>query len=452
MQRVADRVPVPFWVLRHHSPTSVHSVAFANGGRLLIAGDADGRVSVTSLENYRPIVFWKAHQDSLLRADAWDNLIVTHGRDHSVKIWAMPDVSAAAPFASGSIGLDTAQSSADASLLDPKLLMSVGVNALNYCAYDIALMDTRHFDCAHLRGWIAVPNTLDSAHIDVYELPSRERVFEAVGQDVVITPGTERAAILMAVKLVLQRGKLLLLGGFEDGSVRLWSLDSRTRDYTLIWTHASHRESVMDIAVYPSRKHAASVGADDLLVRHTLSEDEEPDSAHATGHVGNGCVAVRADDRIAAVGGWDHACVHVVARNSRSGCASMRCPMAFRWLLCATTKRASTMSPSRCRSRRCMSSPKQAKAKATTTTTTHEWGIGRMGVSVAQSCVFLHAAAKTGAFRCGIPALRTTTCRHGALARAVGHGSTVIVSPAVPAPVKRGALMPETGSSPIFAS
>lgn len=67
----------PAWIVRHHAPVAVHTVAFANGAEFLIAGDADGRVSVTSMATYRPIVFWSAHADTVLRADAWGGYLVT---------------------------------------------------------------------------------------------------------------------------------------------------------------------------------------------------------------------------------------------------------------------------------------------------------------------------------------------------------------------------------------
>ena len=80
-----DASPTPEWIVRHHAPIPVHTVALVNHGHLLVAGDADGRVSVTTLSTYRPIVFWQAHQGAVLRADAWSGYLVTHGRDHSLR-------------------------------------------------------------------------------------------------------------------------------------------------------------------------------------------------------------------------------------------------------------------------------------------------------------------------------------------------------------------------------
>lgn len=77
MLKTAGAPPAPVWVLRHHAPSPVHSVALVNRGELLVIGDARGRVSVVQLSTYRPLVYWDAHSDAVLRADAWHGLLVT---------------------------------------------------------------------------------------------------------------------------------------------------------------------------------------------------------------------------------------------------------------------------------------------------------------------------------------------------------------------------------------
>lgn len=308
-----DAVPTPFWVLRHHAPAPVHWVGFANDGRLLIAGDAEGRVSVTSLADYRPRLFWKAHSDTVLRADAWAGFLVTHGRDHCVRVWTMPEGGTAAPFVSGDVGTATSAGgdagSAEGQEDAPPLAMSVPVNALNYCAYDMALSDGAPDGPLH--GWIAVPHTLDAAFIDVYALPTRERVFEAIGRDTnVATPGAARRPIVMAVRLLqggLPDAGLCALAAYEDGSVQLWALHVEDRTVSLVWSHISHRETVTALALDPDGKRAFSVGADDMVVCHALESDRNSaPKAHATRHPGNACAAVRMDGHILAVGGWDN--------------------------------------------------------------------------------------------------------------------------------------------------
>ena len=69
--------PVPCWILRQHAPNAIHSTAFVNSGTYLICGDAIGYVSVSSMLDYRPRIMWKAHDDAILRADAWNGYLVT---------------------------------------------------------------------------------------------------------------------------------------------------------------------------------------------------------------------------------------------------------------------------------------------------------------------------------------------------------------------------------------
>ena len=117
--------------MRHHAPIPVHTVALVNHGHLLVAGDADGRVSVTTLSTYRPIVFWQAHQGAVLRADAWSGYLVTHGRDHSLRVWKMPDEL-------GSVALSSSMAK---NLPLPTMLHEMDVNALKYRDNDISKLN-----------------------------------------------------------------------------------------------------------------------------------------------------------------------------------------------------------------------------------------------------------------------------------------------------------------------
>ena len=134
-----DTSPTPAWIVRHHAPIPVHTVALVNHGHMLVAGDAEGRVSVTTLSTYRPIVFWQAHRGAVLRADAWSGYLVTHGRDHSLRVWKMPDEL-------GSVALSSSMAK---NLPVPTMLHEMSVNTLNYCAYDMCI---RNEDTSTLDG------------------------------------------------------------------------------------------------------------------------------------------------------------------------------------------------------------------------------------------------------------------------------------------------------------
>lgn len=78
----------PIWILRHHAPIPILAVrlisiqATHNSGfspfiehQYILAGDESGRVSITSLRDVRPHLFWKAHDGSVLGIDiiSWDS-------------------------------------------------------------------------------------------------------------------------------------------------------------------------------------------------------------------------------------------------------------------------------------------------------------------------------------------------------------------------------------------
>lgn len=276
--------PTPRWVLRHHAPTPVHAVSFANGHEFVVAGDADGRVSVTATADYRPRLFWAAHSSTVLRAAVWEGYIVTHGRDNRICLWEAPEELICAP--SGLGGLDMKRTDAP-----PPLVLELPVNALNYCAFDMVARGAR--------ALLAVPNTLESAHIDIYELPAARRIVAAIGSDVAATPGTVRPAIAMALRLFESGGELHLMAGYEDGSVTLWALDERGA-VSLRWSERRHIESVMSLALAREAAFAVSVGADDRVAMYCGDA-----TVRATRHFGNAAASIRNDARILAVGSWD---------------------------------------------------------------------------------------------------------------------------------------------------
>lgn len=84
----------PLWILRHHTPSPIHALrlvkivshGIGNGSGsgsgdsrsrcqervYVLAGDAEGRVSLTALADVRPRLFWKAHSGSVLGVDVAD--------------------------------------------------------------------------------------------------------------------------------------------------------------------------------------------------------------------------------------------------------------------------------------------------------------------------------------------------------------------------------------------
>ncbi|WFD26736.1 Astra associated protein 1 Asa1 [Malassezia nana] len=281
--------PTPSWIVRHHAPSPIHALAFANQGQDLIAGDAQGRVSISSLSSYRPHIFFSPHREAILRADVWSGFLVTHGRDNKVCVWQMPTERRSALLTSGAM----------TDLPAPSLVMEWPVNALNYCGY---AMVTKTTEDSSLKAYMIVPHSLESAWLDVYELPTKRRLVEALGRSQV--SHTQRPAIVMALQARLRSNRLDIVSGMEDGSVTAWSVSLDDLAVQLLWTHKPHRETVLAMDLAPSHNYVVSVGADASIVQISLKQEAEP-VIYAAHRPGQASVSIRDDERIIAVGHWD---------------------------------------------------------------------------------------------------------------------------------------------------
>lgn len=212
-----------------------------------------------------------------------------HGRDNKICVWRMPSEQVPAALTS-SLAKD---------LPEPTLVLTLDVNALNYCAYDMTVQACTQDG---LKGWVAVPHTLESAWIDVYELPSKRRIVEALGRQDVLRTGAERPAIVMALQCCRTNDGHTLCAGYEDGTIQAWTFDYDWTP-TLLWTHKPHAESVMALALAPDRTYVVSVGADRALVQTALLADALPRSYDAT-RPGHASVAIDARGHTMAVGCW----------------------------------------------------------------------------------------------------------------------------------------------------
>lgn len=192
-------------------------------------------------------------------------------------------------------------SSSDATeLARPQLLWEMGVNSLNYCAFDL-VADMPKSSMA-LDGYVAVPHTLDAAWIDVYELPTRRRVVEALGRK--SSTGSGRPPIVMALQLCRTAHGLAICAGYEDGSLHAWSLDTTSWTATTLFAAKPHAETVLGLCTTGTPPRVLSVGADYVVASTPLEADAAP-RGHALRRPGHACVAARGDGQVLAIGGWD---------------------------------------------------------------------------------------------------------------------------------------------------
>ncbi|EKM58244.1 uncharacterized protein PHACADRAFT_182611 [Phanerochaete carnosa HHB-10118-sp] len=313
----------PTHLIRAHL-TAANALHFSSDNERLYSGDAEGNVIITSTRSLRPLANWRAHTNSVLGIEEWEDNIITHGRDNKLHVWRLL--------------LDPArkvgESATTPGLSKPELRYSMDVNALNYCRFSLLpLQDQTESGPVAL---LAVPNLIESALADVWELPAQKRLHAAIGKSgsaqLSDSDGREPInpiGIIMSMHLFngppsdeSSKRQLRLLCGYENGSVTLrgyrhgeWRKPSvEGIDWDTLWSVKLHVESVMAMTVNRMNTLALSVSADHIVGRYDLdvaSDGKDPErvadacTIYRTKNPGNGSVAIRDDGRVCAIGGWD---------------------------------------------------------------------------------------------------------------------------------------------------
>ncbi|KAG8756237.1 ASTRA complex subunit [Serendipita sp. 396] len=303
--------PNPLHIIRSHQ-AQINCVAFSEDNERLYSADIEGWVTLTSTRTLRPLARWRAHTESTLAVQEWNESIVTHGRDHKLHVWSrtvQPIVVAE------SVNVERIVSA-------PPLLYSLDVNALNFCKFDLFAKVGEN------TAVLAVPNLIDSNYIDLWDLPARDRLHAAVGKQYLQESGADASNdprlklgaamtvhVFEAVPPDQGAPRLNLLVGYEDGSVILYRREQDNRlktvegqGWTLLWRVREHVESVMAMALAPGHNFALSVSADAKVVKYDLSKESSstaPSVVYATKLPGNGALSIRSDSRVCAIGSWN---------------------------------------------------------------------------------------------------------------------------------------------------
>ncbi|GAA6058717.1 hypothetical protein JCM10212_003405 [Sporobolomyces blumeae] len=403
---------VPTYVLRgHQSPIS--TLCFSRDGHSLYSADSQGYVARWDLGTLRPTLFWKAHSDGVLTIRELDDgrAILTHGRDNVIHCIPLPHPrhgalrksslgKQAAPTATsvpsplnpshraGTASTsttaprpgskdDTDNDDDDRPRLTP--LWTMDVNALNFCQLDLVELDADARDGSPLAhddvdeskskgkkrvpvdpsGLIAVPSLTKDDFVDIFHLPSFERLHRSVGMGSASIG--HKTGSVMAVRLfyldvesgpqpssrtgIVKEPALHLLIGYESGQVCLFRF-APTRNFVrdrpttgsgatatvagpsierpikgkvveegegweLVWDEKRHRDAVMSIAITSDKRFAYSVGADHLVAKYRIFDLNEVESTlersfvESTPSPGKSTLALRNDDKLVATAGWD---------------------------------------------------------------------------------------------------------------------------------------------------
>ncbi|KAK7222070.1 hypothetical protein V2G26_010073 [Clonostachys chloroleuca] len=250
--------PTPKNILRGHK-AQVHAAAFLRHNSRLATGDADGFVVLWDLTIMRPKVVWRAHENAILGIRSWGHdKVITHGRDHKLIVWRVAEddehrLSTTLPLEETPVPRPT-----------PWMLHLLEVNTMNFCAFGAAaaISDSpvsRLDEASEIL--IAVPNTIASEQIDIYELPSQKRIHT-------VKPGKDNG-MAMSVALANLEGSLLLVAAFENGYASVHRLDP-DGEWTMTYRSQAHTQPILSLAIHPTNKYFITSSADAIVAKHPL--------------------------------------------------------------------------------------------------------------------------------------------------------------------------------------
>ncbi|EFQ30667.1 WD domain-containing protein [Colletotrichum graminicola] len=304
---MTDEVPHPKSILRGHK-AQVHALAFVRGNERLASGDAEGFVVLWDLTILRPTAVWRPHENAILGIEGWgDDRIITHGRDHRLAVWQLGPKDES--HLSKKLPLDETPEPRP----QPWLLHLIGVNTMNFCSFASCVpLSEGASETTNLL--LAVPNTLASESVDVYELPSKKRLHTV--------KTTEKNGMVMALALLYVDGvsstapsansQLTLVAGYENGLATVRQFAGGT--WNTIYLSQVHNQPILSLAVVADQGYFLTSGADAVVAKHPIPGPnpavdgnlvQQPLKILNTKHSGQQGLRIRDDGRIFATAGWD---------------------------------------------------------------------------------------------------------------------------------------------------
>ena len=203
------------------------------------------------------------------------------------------------------------------STVQPWLLHLLTVNTLNFCSfamcYDEMPMPRPPFSNSAIEAkntpnpiLLAVPNTVDSGGIDIYQLPSETRA-AVINADRDITTG-----MVMALRILAESTRLQVAAGYESGHTMVFVQNDPGALFQRLYCARPHSQPVLSMAIHPSRDYYLTSSADAILAKHPLPTEKgiwntelKPFKVSQTKHSGQQGLKIRSDGKIFATAGWD---------------------------------------------------------------------------------------------------------------------------------------------------
>ncbi|KAI1134806.1 WD40 repeat-like protein [Hypoxylon sp. FL0543] len=245
----------PKSVLRGHR-TQVHVTIFIRGNQRLASGDADGFVVLWDLTIMRPRAVWRAHTNAILGIADWgDDRIITHGRDNRLIAWRLGGQDEMAMSTALPLDESTAEQP------QPWVLHTLEVNTLNFCCF--ASCGAKP-DASQEELLIAVPNTLETEDVDVFQLPSQNRQ-----HTIRLGSKTEKKGMVMSLRLFWCGALLTLTAAYESGLAIVAQL-GRNGTWDILYRAQVHSQPVLSLDVAPGGDFFLTSGADAIIAKHPI--------------------------------------------------------------------------------------------------------------------------------------------------------------------------------------
>ncbi|OBT68530.1 hypothetical protein VE03_01678 [Pseudogymnoascus sp. 23342-1-I1] len=263
--------PEATYIFRGHA-AQIHSTQFIRGNTRLVTGDADGWIVLWGLASRRPTAVWRAHEAAILGVAEWgSDRLITHGKDNKLIVWKFSEEEEA------SLSTTLPVEDPTTPRKQPWLLYVLNVNTLNFCMFG-------HCTAKQLPGHasteiassssndellIAVPNTLSSEAVDIFHLPSQNRLTTVPGDK------STNTGMVMSVSILYVSSRLTLVVGYESGHAMVMQ-DNPSIGWCRLYLAQPHSQPILSLAITLNMASFITSGADGIITKHPLSSLSPP--------------------------------------------------------------------------------------------------------------------------------------------------------------------------------